>query len=218
MKKLLILEESSKKLEDTQNTFLIQSRSILVKIRQFPNTKIPFEKEGVSKEIQPIMMEFNFKWSILDSVLSTFIGEYFRLLEQWQEYPPILVEFYSLFKDILSKFFKKHLTRIKVARPEANDFSIYDLETTLKESGGEGATFAIVLYCLIAYYKAYFVRSENAQIGNININLPFINDNPTGKVNRFDMVQMQLEIARKLNIQMIFFSPIADERIIQEFD
>ncbi|OLS19190.1 MAG: hypothetical protein HeimC2_42310 [Candidatus Heimdallarchaeota archaeon LC_2] len=218
----LILSSHTEKLESTISLFDMQLQDILRKINRFQSKRIPFMKGDVVESIQPLMMEFTFRWKDISNETSIFLRQYFQSLQTHDEFPDHLRNYLNLYSEILNQFLSTRLKVVKIRRPNGSGgYDIHDMDFALKGSGGEGATLSIILYCLTAYYQAFYeIGQDNVDLPKITdqISLPFINDNATGQVNRPDLVKMQLDLAASLNIQIIIFSPISDDGVIDEFE
>jgi hypothetical protein len=77
-------------------------------------------------------------------------------------------------------------------------------------SGGQRVTAAILLYCVIVR-----VRSDQ---GDMLTDCGFlVLDNPFGQANHFPLVDLQLNMARVMGVQLIYFTGINDLEALASF-
>jgi len=85
-----------------------------------------------------------------------------------------------------------------------------------KSSGGERVTVAILLYCLIAYFRLKYTFGLKGK--NEKLSFPLIMDNPFGKASRLDFIKLQVGLANKLDIQLVPFSGVGDVEAFHHYE
>jgi hypothetical protein len=100
--------------------------------------------------------------------------------------------------------------RVKVLNPAPNvGTSVVDITDLTKFSGGEQLTTAILLYCTLAKIRA---RSRGTQFGRTTV---LILDNPIGRASRARFLELQREVARAMNVQLIYTTAVNDLEALQ---
>jgi hypothetical protein len=103
--------------------------------------------------------------------------------------------------------------RIEVLFPDADSsrsayIPIADMK---KQSGGEYLTSAILIYCTLARVRA------NNRGDRLDKTSTLLLDNPIGKASRPKFLELQREVARAMNIQLIFTTGIDDLEALSIF-
>lgn len=80
---------------------------------------------------------------------------------------------------------------------------------TAVKSGGERLTLAVVLFCLLARLRARTMGNRTTT--------PFILDNPVGTANLVRFVQLQRDVARAANVQLIYTTGLNDLEALRIF-
>ena len=88
-----------------------------------------------------------------------------------------------------------------------------DVELLRHYSGGEGVTVAILMYLTIVQ-----LRAQNLQNSKRLQDAGFLLlDNPFGKCNRPDLVQMQVQLAEQLRVQLIVLTGLREPAIMMSY-
>lgn len=99
---------------------------------------------------------------------------------------------------------------IRILFPDPDLVSQYIPITEMtKQSGGERLTSAILLYCILAQLRA---RERGQQMASTST---LILDNPIGKASRPKFLELQREVARAMNIQLIYTTALNDFEAIR---
>jgi hypothetical protein len=99
---------------------------------------------------------------------------------------------------------------IKILKPTDMGSLIYERIHRAVASGGEGLTAAILLYLVLSRLRS-IARGSNTLGGFL------IADNPFGAVTHNLFLRTQRELARAMNIQLIFTSHVKDYNALAEF-
>ena len=108
---------------------------------------------------------------------------------------------------------KNSLLNIQIIKPHDVEIDYIPVDKMIG-SGGEGLTAGLLLYLVIAN-----IRGESMGQGQIGQSGSFLLlDNPFSKANKIDLIRPQTQLAKKLNIQLIFATGIEDLNAIGEFE
>ena len=99
---------------------------------------------------------------------------------------------------------------IRILFPDPDSVSQYIPITEMtKQSGGERLTSAILLYCTLAQLRARERGQKMASTSTLLL------DNPIGKASRPKFLELQREVARAMNIQLIYTTGVNDFEAIR---
>lgn len=108
---------------------------------------------------------------------------------------------------------KSDLLNIQIIKPHDVEVGYIPVNKMIG-SGGEGLTAGLLLYLVIAN-----IRGESVGKGQVGKSGGFLLlDNPFSKANKVDLIRPQTQLAKKLNIQLIFATGIEDLNAIGEFE
>jgi hypothetical protein len=104
--------------------------------------------------------------------------------------------------------------RVQILKPTPIRTDTYeDVELLRHYSGGEGVTVAILIYLTIVQ-----LRAQNLQNSKRLQDAGFLLlDNPFGKCNRPDLVQMQVQLAEQLRVQLIVLTGLREPVIMMSY-
>jgi len=104
--------------------------------------------------------------------------------------------------------------RVQILKPTPTRTDTYeDVELLRHYSGGEGVTVAILIYLTIVQ-----LRAQNLQNSKRLQDAGFLLlDNPFGKCNRPDLVQMQVQLAEQLRVQLIVLTGLREPVIMMSY-
>jgi hypothetical protein len=104
--------------------------------------------------------------------------------------------------------------RVQILKPTPARTDTYeDVELLRHYSGGEGVTVAILIYLTIVQ-----LRAQNLQNSKRSQDAGFLLlDNPFGKCNRPDLVQMQVQLAEQLRVQLIVLTGLREPVIMMSY-
>lgn len=216
------IQEHNENLDHIVEVYARNIINILKNIYQLKNTKIPVPGDSELNNKQVFDLELNIRLTKEEDkeFIKKQIREYFLRLGRQEKFPERLKIYKHLVKELIKECVKSRIKMIKFLVPRPGDLKpeYRNLEETLKASGGETGTIAILLYCLIAHYRMKELYSKTGFRSKKNIpSSTFIMDNPFGKTNRLDLVKVQLALANALNIQIFAFSGHQDVNIIDQF-
>lgn len=101
--------------------------------------------------------------------------------------------------------------RVNVLFPDSDHGKEWvPIEEITKTSGGEKITSAVLLYCTLAQLRA-------KQNGRRRPRTTLLLDNPFGTASRRKFVELQLAVARAMNVQLIYTTGILDDEAISPF-
>jgi len=162
---------------------------------------------------QPLL-RFKVKDYKLDE-LKDCISNYFQVLIRSNETFPRNLTFEHIVKEIFSEFIPIIFKNPEFIFLEQIEKTSYENVVSIrKTSGGELMTFTILLFCLIAYNRMKNIHQKS----NIPYQIPIIMDNPLGEMSRNDFIELQIELAKKLHIQLIVFTSIEKKDLYGFFD
>ncbi|WP_335990032.1 hypothetical protein [Glycomyces sp. MUSA5-2] len=103
---------------------------------------------------------------------------------------------------------------VKILKPTpTGGMDMVPIERMSKEfSGGQDLTGSILLYCVMAVLK----QSDRASRRDSHGGTLFL-DNPLGRANADYLMQLQFQIARAMNVQLICTTPLSEDRAIMHF-
>jgi hypothetical protein len=104
--------------------------------------------------------------------------------------------------------------RVQILKPTPIRTDTYeDVELLRHYSGGEGVTVAILMYLTIVQLRAQSVQnSKRLQDAGF-----LLLDNPFGKCNRPDLVQMHVQLAEQLRVQLIVLTGLREPVIMMSY-
>ena len=104
--------------------------------------------------------------------------------------------------------------RVQILKPTPVRTDTYeDVELLRHYSGGEGVTVAILMYLTIVQLRAQSLQnSKRLQDAGF-----LLLDNPFGKCNRPDLVQMQVQLAEQLRVQLIVLTGLREPVIMMSY-
>nr|MDO8112533.1 hypothetical protein [Candidatus Sigynarchaeota archaeon] len=209
------IKDHERKRKNIVNVFSTKVLTILGNISDLQKTRVPIPvgEETYRMNILEIISDMQLDGEKDVQEIDRRIEERFKDFEI-HGLPGKITNYKELLEDLVGVSYGDRVKQVKflIPRPGAIKPEHRDLVETLKSSGGEIATVAILLYILIAHYR---MRVEG---GERDTTSPFIMDNPFGKANRYDLVKAQVDLARSLGIQLIVFSGHADASVLAEFD
>lgn len=104
--------------------------------------------------------------------------------------------------------------RVQILKPTPLRTDSYeDVELLRHYSGGEGMTVAILMYLAIVQLRAQNVRNSH-RLQDAGF---LLLDNPFGKCNREDLVQMQVQLAEQLRVQLIVLTALGEPVIMMSY-
>lgn len=84
-----------------------------------------------------------------------------------------------------------------------------EIPQTAVKSGGERLTLAVVLFCLLARLRGRTMTNRSST--------PFLLDNPVGTANLVRFVQLQRDVAKATNVQLIYTTGLNDLEALRIF-
>ncbi|MFX0102179.1 MAG: hypothetical protein ACFFCS_21615 [Candidatus Hodarchaeota archaeon] len=214
------LEEHDAKLDNIVKVFYSKVLSILENINDLVRTKVPVPVNGTleNKHILEITSELDIKRSEDMKLVENRIKLFFEKLGKEKKFPSKLEVYEILMKELVREAVESKIKKIRFLIPRPGNLrpEYRDLIETLKASGGETTTVAILLYCLIAHFRMKQIHSLTGK--HKKATSTFIMDNPFGKANRYDLVEVQTNLAKALDIQLIVFSGYENANIFYQFD
>jgi len=216
------LSERNQKLNIQVNLVLEELEKCFNRIYQFQNTKITVKDHLSCTGKRPIKINFTFEKQELSELMKSYLETALTSLNTEQEYPEAWCDYDSLIRSMINEFLAGKIREVYFLLPKGKTFQYSDFEHFLHMSGGQTATVAIVLYCYIAHFKIKYQRRMDYQdqelVEKIPLTIPFINDNPIGQANKEELVRLQLDVAKSLQVQLIYFTGIEEVQNIEEFE
>ncbi len=188
---------------------------ILYKLRRIQSIKlqIPELPYFDKKEVIRIKITDSQDFSAIEGTVKAYFHELFYEHPQF----PDTLTIEKIVNDVLARYLDGRLAPIRFLFPENQPKAIYKkIDEIRKISGGESVTIAILLYCLIAYFRLKYTFGEKGTRSQYSY--PLLMDNPFGKASRPDFIKLQVGLARNLRIQLIPFTHINDVETIQHFE
>ena len=120
----------------------------------------------------------------------------------------------SLLRIIADRTICDKRIRVQILKPTPIRTDTYeDVELLRHYSGGEGVTVAILMYLTIVQLRAQKLQnSKRLQDAGF-----LLLDNPFGKCNRPDLVQMQVQLAEQLRVQLIVLTGLREPAIMMSY-
>ncbi|MHA1401937.1 MAG: hypothetical protein ACTSQE_16420, partial [Candidatus Heimdallarchaeaceae archaeon] len=200
------IKAPKERLKNIVTIFVNHIKEIISKIRSLQSIKleIPDLQYLNKKPIVKIKIQ-----GADDTSIEGTVNSYFqRLFSQHEQFPEDLTT-KKIIGDILKAYLEGRLRPIQYLFPDDKQKAVYKrIDEIKKSSGGERVTVAILLYCLIAYFRLKYTFGLKGK--NEKLSFPLIMDNPFGKASRLDFIKLQVGLANKLDVQLIPFSGIGD--------
>ena len=216
------LEERKRKLKTQVDLLQGELVKCFQKIKEFQYTKINIQSDKSFTGSRPIKIEYAFNLSDVSEMIHSFLNLALTSIHSEKEFPQDWLNYHSLVKSLMSQFLEGKIKEVRFLLPHGDEPIYSDFEQFMLMSGGQTATIAIILYCYIAHYKIKYKRKMYYQdfelAEKFPLSFPYISDNPIGNANLEELVRMQLDVAKSLNIQLLYFSGIKELENIEEFE
>ena len=192
-------------------------------INEFTRKRINPKMSPAFNDKQVIRINYSFKTRELRELLEPFVQNIFADLGIFSSFPKLWKNYLSFIKAMIESFFRGKIKSIKFLIPRKDGSAHYrTLESTLKASGGQVNTIALVLFCLMAHFKIKNQKSmhysDYEELQKTPVSFPLISDNPIGSTSSPELVRLQVDVAKSLDIQLIYFSAHNIPDLIEEMD
>lgn len=205
------ISDQEGRFENIKSRYILILEEILYKLNSIGKMTIPVpELPDVDKRPIVRLRIKKGDYSDLENAVRTYFLELFdRSLQEVERITNM-----DMIEELVNKYLEGRLKKIELLYiGKHQDAKYVTIPNVQLKSGGEKVTVGILIFCLITHYRLkYRLRS-----GYITESFCLMMDNPFGTASRLDLVKIQVNLANKLNIQLIPFSHIDNKDIYNYF-